>query len=117
MPTPASSARPGARFDMTTAANGQKLEALAALTDLADEAGLTMIELAIGFVIRHPGVTSAIIGPRTMEQLESQLPAADVVLSDDVLDRIDEIVAPGVTLNPDDDSYGTTELAAAARRR
>ena len=116
-PTPASSARPGARFDMTTAANGQKLEALAALTDLADEAGLTMIELAIGFVIRHPGVTSAIIGPRTMEQLDSQLPAADVVLSDDVLDRIDEIVAPGVTLNPDDDSYGTTELAVAARRR
>jgi aryl-alcohol dehydrogenase-like predicted oxidoreductase len=116
-PTPASSARPGARFDMTTAANGQKLEAMAALTDLADEAGLTMIELAIGFVIRHPGVTSAIIGPRTMEQLESQLPAADVVLSDDVLDRIDEIVAPGVTLNPDDDSYGTTELAVAARRR
>ncbi|MET4052478.1 aryl-alcohol dehydrogenase-like predicted oxidoreductase [Frigoribacterium sp. PvP054] len=116
-PTPASSARPGARFDMTTAANGQKLEALAALTDLADEAGLTMIELAIGFVIRHPGVTSAIIGPRTMEQLESQLPAADVVLSDDVLDRIDEIVAPGVTLNPDDDSYGTSELAVAARRR
>lgn len=117
VPTPASSARPGARFDMTTAANGQKLEALAALTDLADEAGLTMIELAIGFVIRHPGVTSAIIGPRTMEQLESQLPAADVVLSDDVLDRIDEIVAPGVTLNPDDDSYGTTELAVGARRR
>jgi aryl-alcohol dehydrogenase-like predicted oxidoreductase len=116
-PTPASSARPGARFDMTTAANGQKLEALAALTDLADEARLTMIELAIGFVIRHPGVTSAIIGPRTMEQLESQLPAADVVLSDDVLDRIDEIVAPGVTLNPDDDSYGTSELAVAARRR
>ena len=76
-----------------------------------------MIELAIGFVIRHPGVTSAIIGPRTMEQLESQLPAADVVLTDDVLDRIDEIIAPGVTLNPDDDSYGTTELAVAARRR
>jgi hypothetical protein len=52
-----------------------------------------------------------------MEQLESQLPAADVVLSDDVLDRIDEIVAPGVTLNPDDDSYGAVELTKEARRR
>jgi aryl-alcohol dehydrogenase-like predicted oxidoreductase len=116
-PTPTSAARPGARFDMATAANQQKLQALEALTQLADDSGLTMIELAIGFVIRHPGVTSAIIGPRTMEQLVSQLPAADVVLSDDVLDRIDEIVPPGVTMNPDDDSYGAAELTVQARRR
>jgi len=116
-PTQTSTVRPAARFDMATAANQRKLEALGALTQLADESGLTMIELAIGFVIRHPGVTSAIIGPRTMEQLESQLPSADIVLSDDVLDRIDEIVAPGVTLNPDDDSYGAAELTTAARRR
>lgn len=68
-------------------------------------------------MINHPGVTSAIVGPRTMEQLESYLPAAGVVLSRDVLDRIDELVAPGVTLNPDDNSYGTHELTAKARRR
>ena len=62
---------------------------------------MTLIEMAIAFVIRHPAVTAAIIGPRTMEHLESQLTAADVTLSDDVLDRIDEIVPPGVNVNPD----------------
>lgn len=65
-----------------------------------------MIELAIAFVVNHPGVTSAIIGPRTLEQLESQLPAADVTLDTATLDRIDQIVAPGVTINPADTGYG-----------
>ena len=64
------------------------------LPPLADDAGLTLIELAIAFVTNHPGVTSAIIGPRTLEQLETQLPAADVTLSPAILDRIDEIVSP-----------------------
>jgi len=68
-------------------------------------------------VINHPGVTSAIIGPRTMAQLVSQLPAADVTLSTEILDRIDELVAPGLTMNPDDNSYGASELIATARRR
>ena len=68
-------------------------------------------------MLRHPAITSAIVGPRTLEQLEGQLGAEDVHLSDDVLDRIDEIVAPGVTINPDDNSYGAAELAPAARRR
>jgi aryl-alcohol dehydrogenase-like predicted oxidoreductase len=116
-PNPASAARPSARFDMTSVANQHKLEVVDALTQVADEAGTTVIELAIAFVINHPAVTSAIIGPRTMEQLESQLPAADVKLSPETLDRIDELVAPGVTINPDDNSYGTTELAPTARRR
>jgi len=116
-PTPTSKARPGARFDMSTAANQQKLEVVDALATIAEDAGMTLIELAIAFVINHPGITSAIIGPRTMEQLESQLTAATITLSSEVLDRIDELVAPGVTLNPDDNSYGTAELAPAARRR
>jgi aryl-alcohol dehydrogenase-like predicted oxidoreductase len=116
-PTPTSANRPSARFDMSTAANQQKLEVVDALARVADDAGLTLIELAIAFVVNHPGITSAIIGPRTMEQLESQLGAADVTLSTETLDRIDELVAPGVTINPDDNSYGTTELAPAARRR
>ncbi|HEY0216968.1 MAG TPA: aldo/keto reductase [Cellulomonas sp.] len=115
--TPASTARPGARFDMSTPANRRKLDVVEDLAVLAEEAGMPLIELAIAFVIRHPGVTSAIVGPRTMEQLESSLPAADRVLSDDVLDRVDALVAPGVTLNPDDTSYGTHELTATARRR
>ena len=115
--SPTSSARPPARFDMSSPANQRKLEVVEQLAHVADEAGVSMIQLALGFVIRHPAVTSAIIGPRTMEQLESQLTALDVTLSDDVLDRIDELVAPGVTINPDDNSYGAAELAPEARRR
>ena len=114
---PTSAARPSARFDMTSVANQQKLEVVDALARVADDAGLTLIQLALAFVINHPGVTSAIIGPRTMEQLVSQLPAAEVRLSTEVLDRIDELVAPGVTLNPDDNSYGATELTTTERRR
>lgn len=102
---------------MTSPANQQKLEVVDALAQVAEEAGITLIELALAFVINHPGVTSAIIGPRTMEQLDSQLPAADLALSTEVLDRIDELVAPGVTMNPDDNSYGASELTPAARRR
>ena len=79
--------------------------------------GVSLIELAIAFVVNHPAVTSAIIGPRTMEQLESQLPAADVALDAASLDRIDEIVRPGVNLNPADTSYGEQVLQPALRRR
>lgn len=115
--TPTSSARPSARFDMTRPDNQRKLDVVEALAVLADEAGMSLIEMAIAFVLAHPGVTAAIVGPRTMEQLESYLPAAERVLSADVLDRIDEIVPPGVTVNPDDNSYGAHELLASARRR
>ncbi|MFJ3404477.1 aldo/keto reductase [Promicromonospora sp. NPDC090134] len=115
--SPTSSARPGARFDMSSPANQRKLDVVEQLALLAEEAGMTLIELAIAFVINHPGVTSAIVGPRTMEQLESYLPATDVTLTPDVLDRIDELVAPGVTMNPDDNSYGAHELTPAELRR
>lgn len=114
---PASSARPKARFDMSTPANRRKLDIVEDLAVLAEQNGMSLIEMSIAFVIRHPGVTAAIVGPRTMEQLESYLPAASLTLSDEMLDRIDEIVAPGVTLNPDDNSYGAHELLPAARRR
>ncbi|MGO4234655.1 aldo/keto reductase [Pseudarthrobacter sp. YAF2] len=115
--TPTSNRRPSARFDMTKPANQQKLDIVEELAQVAEWAGVTLIELAIAFVINHPGVTSAIVGPRTMEQLESYLPAADTVLAPEVLDRIDQLVAPGVTVNPDDNSYGAHELTAHARRR
>ncbi len=114
---PTSAARPSARFDMSAPANQRKLDVVEGLALLAEDHGLTMIELALAWAVHHPGVTSAIVGPRTMEQLESQLPAADITLSSEVLDRIDELVAPGVTLNPDDTSYGAAELTPAARRR
>jgi aryl-alcohol dehydrogenase-like predicted oxidoreductase len=102
---------------MSTPANQRKLDIVEELAQLAAQTGITLIELSIAFVINHPGVTSAIVGPRTMEQLESYLPAADITLPAEVLDRIDELVAPGVTVNPDDNSYGTHELTPAARRR
>jgi aryl-alcohol dehydrogenase-like predicted oxidoreductase len=97
--------------------NQRKLEAAEALGQLAEEAGLSLIEMAIAFVLNHPAVTSAIIGPRTMEQLESQLPAADVVWDDALLDRIDEIVTPGMLINPADSSFQNPALEPAARRR
>ncbi|MGJ0385121.1 aldo/keto reductase [Paenarthrobacter nicotinovorans] len=115
--SPTSSARPSARFDMTRFANQRKLDLVEDLAQLAEESGHSLIELAIAFVINHPGITSAIVGPRTMAQLESYLPAASVALTADVLDRIDEIVEPGVTVNPDDNSYGAHELTPRARRR
>ncbi len=105
------------RYDMSIPGNQRKLEAADALAQLADEAGITLIEMAIAFVIRHPAVTAAIIGPRTMEHLESQLGAADVTLSDDVLDRIDEIVPPGSNVNPADTGWDSPDLAPARRRR
>ncbi len=115
--SPASAARPNARFDMSSPANQRKLEIVEELAQLAEQGDMTLITMAIAFVLNHPGVTSAIVGPRTMEQLESYMPAADLTLSADVLNRIDELVAPGVTLNPDDNSYGDHELKPAARRR
>jgi aryl-alcohol dehydrogenase-like predicted oxidoreductase len=86
------------RFDTTIASNRARLDAVEQLAKVADEAGLTMIQLALGFVTAHPAVTSAIIGPRTLGHLHSQLDAADTVLAADVLDAIDTIVAPGVDL-------------------
>jgi aryl-alcohol dehydrogenase-like predicted oxidoreductase len=98
---------------MTLPENHRKLEATEALGALADEAGLPLIELAIAFVVNHPAVTSAIIGPRTIEQLR----AADITLDDALLDRIDGIVRPGVNINPADTSYGEHALKPSLRRR
>jgi len=105
------------RFDLSLAENQRKLDAAEALAQLADQAGISLIELAVAFVLCHPAITSAIIGPRTMDHLESQLPAAEVRLSDDALNAIDRIVAPGVTLNPADDGWVSPALDSAARRR
>ncbi|HWV87431.1 MAG TPA: aldo/keto reductase [Capillimicrobium sp.] len=106
-------------YDATLPENAAKLEAADALARLADEAGLTLVQLAIAFVVRHPAVTSAIVGPRTMEHLEGYLAADGVHLTDDVLDRIDEIVPPAHTVNVADNmwEWSTTALEPAARRR
>jgi aryl-alcohol dehydrogenase-like predicted oxidoreductase len=105
------------RYDLSLPANQRKLDAADALLRLAEEAGLSLIHVALAFVIRHPAVTSAIIGPRTMEQLESQLGAAEVQLSDDVLDRIDKIVPPGSNFSQADAGLENPALTAWARRR
>ncbi len=84
-----------ARFDLNSPDNQRKLDAADALGRLADEAGVSLVHLALAFVLQHPAVTAPIIGPRTMEHLESQLGATEVTLSVDVLDAIDEIVPPG----------------------
>ena len=105
------------RYDMSRPENQRKLEAADALGRLAEQAGITLIEMALAFVIRHPAVTAAIIGPRTMEHLESQLTAAEIELSGDVLDKIDEIVPPGVNVDHNDDGWTNPSLEPAARRR
>ena len=106
-----------ARYDLSDPANQRKLEAADALGKLADEAGMTLIQMALAFVITHPAVTAAIIGPRTMEQLESQLGAEEIVLDQALLDRIDEIVPPGTNLNQVDAGWQNPGLQPAARRR
>src|SRR3954452_4507862 len=116
--TPASSRaeRLPHRFDMSIPANQAKFEAADKLAQLAEEAGMTLIQMALAFVVNHPGVTSAIIGPRTMDHLESQLAALEVELSDDVLDKIDEIVPPGTNVNPVDAGWSNPYLEPAIRR-
>jgi aryl-alcohol dehydrogenase-like predicted oxidoreductase len=105
------------RYDMSLPGNQRKLEAAEQLAVLADEAGLTLVTLALAFVLGHPAVTSAIIGPRTMEQLETQLGADEVVLSSDVLDAIDRIVPPGVNLEASDAGYVPPGVAHRGLRR
>ncbi|MET9361180.1 aldo/keto reductase [Streptomyces sp. NPDC006632] len=105
------------RFDIALPANRARLTAVEQLAKIADEAGLTMIQLALGFVTAHPGVTAALIGPRTPDHLRSQLAAADTVLSTDVLDAIDAVVAPGTDLAAHEKSDTPPSLLDPALRR
>jgi aryl-alcohol dehydrogenase-like predicted oxidoreductase len=108
-----------AAYDPADLANAAKLDAADALGALADEAGITLVQLAIAFATRHPGITSAIIGPRTMEHLDGYLAADGIVLGDESLDRIDAIVPPGHSVKVGDNmwQFGTTALNPANRRR
>lgn len=105
------------RFDLSIPSNQARLDAVERLAVIAEEAGLTLIQLALGFVTAHPAVTSALIGPRTPEHLRSQLAAADTVLSTDVLDAIDAVVAPGTDLAPDEKFDTPPALLEPALRR
>jgi aryl-alcohol dehydrogenase-like predicted oxidoreductase len=116
-PSSTRAARLPARYDLSLPENQRKLDAVEALAQLAEESDISLIHMAIAFVIRHPAVTAAIIGPRTMEQLHSQLGAQDVELSDELLDRIDEIVPPATNVNPTDGGWQDPALEPSARRR
>jgi aryl-alcohol dehydrogenase-like predicted oxidoreductase len=106
-----------ARFDPARPENQRKFEAVEALIPLAEKEGVSLPVMAVAWTLAHPSVTSAIIGPRTMDQLEGLLPAADVRLFDATLDAIDEIVAPGETLNNADLGFENVWLRPKHRRR
>jgi aryl-alcohol dehydrogenase-like predicted oxidoreductase len=102
-------------FDLTIPANQVRKAAVDRLAELAAEAGLPLPHLALAFVLAHPAVTSVLIGPRTPRQLEGLLGGADVELSEEVLDRIDEIVPPGTEINPED-NYNAASPALLDKR-
>ncbi len=104
-------------YDMTREDNQRKLDLVERLSAIADEAGMPLLDMAMAFTVAHPAVTSAIIGPRTPEQLEGLLAAADRVLDDATLDAIDAVVPPGVTVSRDDDGYVAPEIADPELRR
>jgi aryl-alcohol dehydrogenase-like predicted oxidoreductase len=105
------------RFDLSMPENQRKLDVADALAELAEKFGFTLVDMAIAFVLEHPGVTAAIIGPRTMEQLETQLGAADITLPKELLDEIDRLVPPGTNLNDADGGYAPPSITASWRRR
>jgi aryl-alcohol dehydrogenase-like predicted oxidoreductase len=105
------------RFDPALAGNQAKLAAVEELIKIAADAGCSLTHMALAFVVGHPAVTSAIIGPRTMDQLTDLLAGASVTLDGDILDRIDQIVPPGMTLNPADAGWQPPVLADPAARR
>jgi aryl-alcohol dehydrogenase-like predicted oxidoreductase len=106
-----------ARYDLSRPANQAKLDAVEELALLAEDAGVPLVHLALAFVLQHPGVTAPIIGPRTMEQLETQLGAVDVTIDTKILDRIDEIVPPGRNVGEVGGPYDSEALSNASLRR
>jgi aryl-alcohol dehydrogenase-like predicted oxidoreductase len=105
------------RFDLAVPANRARSDAVERLADVAERAGLTLIQLALGFITAHPAVTTAVVGPRTLDHLRAQLAAADTVLPADVLDAIDEIVPPGLDLAPEEKFDTPPALLDPALRR
>jgi len=105
------------RFDFSLPENQHKLDLIEDLSSIAIDAGLSLTHMAMAFVVGHPTVTSAIIGPRTMEQLTDVLAGASVELSDDVLDALDAVCAPGVTINSADAGWSPPSITQSFRRR
>ena len=116
-PTTGRAARIPDRFNFDLPENQRKLDLVDELLKVAADAGVSLTHLSMAFVLEHPAVTSAIIGPRTMEQLTDVLAGADVQLSQDVLDQIDKLVAPGTNVNAADSGYQPPSLSRSQRRR
>ncbi|NKJ35496.1 aldo/keto reductase [Rhizobium sp. SG570] len=95
----------------------RRLDAVEQLIPLAQEAGLPLAHMALAFVMAHPGVTSAIIGPRKMEHFDDLLAASEVRLTDEILDQIDAIVPPGTDIGPLEANYNPPAILKAALRR
>ena len=106
-----------ARYDLVLPENQRKLEIVTQLAQVAGDAGISLLEMALAFVLEHPAISSAIIGPRTMEQLESQLNAPEIHLDAATLDRIDAIVAPGTNVNAADGGWSPSWLTKSKARR
>ncbi len=106
-----------ARYDLALPGNQEKVDIVTALAEIASKAGMSLVDLALGFVLAHPQVTCPIIGPRTMDQLETLLPAAEIRLSSELLDQIDALVAPGTNLNVSDAGWDPPSLTQANLRR
>ncbi|HEY0496819.1 MAG TPA: aldo/keto reductase [Kutzneria sp.] len=104
-------------YDPSVPANARKMAVVEDLAKIAADAGVSLTHLSMAFSIAHPGVTSAIIGPRTREQLDDLLAGADVTLDDETLDRIDAVVAPGTAINPEDSFYTPREISQTTLRR
>ena len=105
------------KFDPESQLIQQKLELANTLNGIATEAGMPFTHMSIAFVLEHPAVTSAIIGPRTYQQLEDLLVCADLRLKPEVLDRIDALVPPGTNVNPIDITSRPSGLGKGGRRR
>ncbi len=105
------------RYDLSERGNQRKLDAVERLAVLAEEAGTTLVHLALAFVMQHPAVTAPIVGPRTMEQLETQLGAVELEMTAELLDAIDDIVPPGRTVVDGDNGWTPPSLADPSERR
>jgi len=106
-----------AQFDLTRAENQRKLDVVEHLFKLAADVGISMTHMALAFTLAHPSITSAIVGPRTLEQVQDTLAGADVRLGDATLDAIDELVPPGTVVDENDRGFSPWWLEAPARRR
>jgi aryl-alcohol dehydrogenase-like predicted oxidoreductase len=117
LPSGGRAARVPDRFDYDKPENQRKLDLVEDLLKVSADAGLSLTHLAMAWVLEHPAVSSAIIGPRTMDQLTDLLAGADARLDDGILDRIDELVPPGTTVNPADSGWSPPGHSRKARRR